>query len=289
MRFLLYFIKQVYKQWFLIFAAIIGIVSGVLTIFPIPSGSSTTNIIVFTFCLVISVFITLIIYQIKHIPDEEMWMLEIPREKPSIIFPYKKEYLKAASSLARSHYGKNSVSYETCRKWYEQNPLTLTVLADSHNKFVGYFDIIPLVPSFGRDLVSGTVMEKDIKPIDILPPNKMRDAEYIYIAGISVKDQLSQLGKKHGAILIYSTFIYLERFYDLSKPKKLFAIAATECGKNILEKLNFYVESDESNRKDGLDLYSRIITKDEIVSYRLQFDFCDNKFDYSAYSKAVVE
>ncbi len=287
MRFVIYFIKQVYKQWFLLFVATIGLASGILAIFPLQNKSNITNLIIFLICFFISVIATLIIYQIKHIPDDEIWMLETPRDKPTIAFPYQKAYLKAANALARSHYGKSSINYDIVRKWYEKNPFAITILTDSHNKFVGYFDILPLEPDFGKDLIGGAVKEKDIRHYDILPPQKMRNAEYIYFAGVSVKDQLTQTGKKHGAILIYAAMVYLKTFYDLSKPKKVYAIAASDCGRNILQKLKFQIETDETNRKDKLDLYSRTITKDEIDSYMKQFAFCDDKFDYSNYTNSL--
>jgi hypothetical protein len=208
---------------------------------------------------------------------------------PTIAFPYQKAYLKAANTLARSHYGKNSISYDIVKRWYEKNPFALTILTDSHNKFVGYFDILPLEPDFGKDLMNGTVKERDIRHYDILPTDQMRNAEYIYFAGVSVKDQLTQTGKKHGAILIYAAMIYIETFYDLTKPKKIYAIAASACGKNILEKLDFQIETDETNRKDKLDLYSRTISKNDIDGYRKQFAFCEDKFDYLAYKKAASE
>lgn len=287
MRFTFYFIRQVYKQWFLLFAATIGLASGILTIFPLQQKSSLTNLIIFGICFLVSVIATLIIYQVKHIPDDEIWMLEEPRDKPTIAFPYQKAYLKAANSLARSHYGKSSINYDIVRKWYEKNPFAMTILTDSHNKFVGYFDILPLKTDFGKDLISGNVKEKDIRHYDILSPDQMSNTEYIYVAGVSVKDQLTQTGRKHGAILIYAAMVYLETFYDLSTPKKIYAIAATECGKNILQKLGFNIETDETNRKDRLDLYSRTVTKTEIDNYRRKFAFCDDKFDYSSYIKAL--
>jgi|GEM_PF-2584340 len=288
MQFALYFIRQVYKQWFVIFGITIGLVSGILTIFPIQEKSNINNLMIFSACLSISIIATLVIYHIKHIPDDEIWMLEKPSGKPTIVFPYNKSYLKAANTLARSHYGKNSINYDIVRKWYEKNPFILTVLTDSHNKFVGYFDILPLKSDFGRKLIIGTVKENDIRHYHILPPGQMFNAEYIYFAGICVKDQHTQIGRKHGAILIYSTMVYLETFYNLEKPKKIYAIAATDCGKNLLEKLDFQIETDETNRKDKLDLYSRTITKTDIVNYKKQLAFCDIKFDYSNYSKHLI-
>lgn len=96
MRFVIYFIRQVYKQWFLIFAAIIGLVSGVLAIFPINETSNITKFTIFLACFFVSIIVTLVVYQIKHIPDEEMWMLEEPKEKPAIAFPYNVAYLKVS-------------------------------------------------------------------------------------------------------------------------------------------------------------------------------------------------
>lgn len=55
MGFIIYFIRQVYKQWFLLFAATIGLASGILTIFPLQAKSSMTNLIVFGICFLVSV------------------------------------------------------------------------------------------------------------------------------------------------------------------------------------------------------------------------------------------
>ncbi|MEI6140788.1 MAG: hypothetical protein WCP85_16075 [Mariniphaga sp.] len=289
MNFFFYYIRQFYKQWFLTFVVIIGLASGILQISPLPNNSYIANIAILILCLIISITSTLIIYRIKHISDDEIWMLEKPRDKPLIVFPYQKVYLKAANSLARIHYGKSSPNYNTVKKWYKKNPFILSILTDSHNKFVGYFDILPLEFYFGKDFISGTVKENDIGYYNILPPEQMHSTEYIYFAGISVKDQDTQLGRKHGAILVYAALVYLETFYDLSKPKKIYAIPVSDCGKHLIEKLDFQIETDQLNRKDKLDLYSRTFTFKEICAYKRQFSFCKNKFDYSSYSKALQQ
>lgn len=285
---LIYFVRQVWKHWFIIFIATIGLVSGLLTIFPIRNSSLLINTGVFFICFFISIIITLVIYKIKHIPDDDIWLLETQNEKPTIAFPYQKNYLKAANALARSHYGKNAIGHDIVKRWYEKNPYMLTILTDSHNKFVGYFDILPLTSDFGRDFVDGVVKENEIRHYDILEPSKMNSSEYLYFAGVSVKDQFTQLGRKHGSILIYSALIYLNTFYDLSKGKKIYAVAASDCGRKILEKLKFNIEIDETNRKDKLDLYSRVITKTEIDSYMKKMNFCSDLVDCSAYKRALT-
>jgi len=284
MKFFFYFIRQVFKQWFLIFVSIIGLISGILTIFPLPEKYQLSNVIIFCFCIIISIITTMILYHINHIQEEEIWMLEKPRDKPFIVFPYQESYLKAANTLASIHYGKSSPNYNIVKKWYLKNPYALTVLTDSHKKFVGYFDILPLECNFGRNFIKGNLKENDIRDSHILPPNKMQNSDYIYFAGISVKDQNMQIGRKHGAILIYAALIYLETFYDLSSPKKIYAIPVSNCGVHLMEKLDFQIETDQTNRKDKLDLYSRTFTKNEIDKYKREFSFCKNKFDYSSYS-----
>jgi hypothetical protein len=287
MNSLIYLIRHVWKQWFFIFIGTIGLVSALLTIFPLKNSSFVLNVGIFFTCLFISIIITLIVYKIKHIPDDDIWLLETQNEKPTIAFPYQKNYLKAANALARSHYGKNAIGHDIVKKWYEKNPLILTVLTDSHNKFVGYFDILPLNSDFGKDFVNGLVKENEIRHYDILEPSKMQQTEYLYFAGVSVKDQFTHLGRKHGSILIYSALVYLEKFYDLTNGKKIYALAASDCGKKILEKLKFNIEVDESNRKDKLDLYSRKITSDDINAYRAKMTFCDELVDTSAYKNSL--
>jgi len=283
----LYFFKQVYKAWFLTFVGIIGLASGIIQIFPFQDKTYITNLAIFLFCLFLSVLATLLIYRIKHVPDDELWMLETPTEKPTIAFPYEKSFLRPANNLARSLYGKHSLRGDVVRKWYEKNPLTLTCLTDAHNKFVGYFDILPLTQTFGKRFVSGHSREKDIRSQHILSPSEMRDAKYIYIAGVSVKDPMTTHGKKYGAMLIYSLMVHLQTFYNLNSPKKIYATAATECGRNVLERLQFRIETDGENRRDKLDLYARVITNDDIKDYRKSFNFLENKLDYSAYTNPI--
>ncbi len=283
----LYFFKQVYKAWFITFVGIIGLASGIIQIFPFQDATYLKNFAIFAFCLLLSVIATLLIYRIKHVPDDDLWMLETPTEKPTIAFPYEESFLRPANNLARSLYGKHSLRSDVVKKWYEKNPLTLTCLTDAHNKFVGYFDVLPLTPTFGKKFVSGVSREKDIRSQHILPPNEMREAKFIYIAGVSAKDQMTTQGKKYGAMLIYSLMVHLQTFYDLNTPRKIYATAATDCGRNVLERLHFYIETDGENRRDKLDLYARLITKADIDDYRKSFSFLENKLDYSAYSKPI--
>lgn len=283
MNSIIYLIRQLWKQWFIIFAATIGLISGILTIFPIKNNTLLLDIIIFSSCLFLSLIVTLVIYKSKHISDDEIWILEVPNEKPAIAFPYHKKFLRAANELARTHYGKNALGYGVVKKWYEKNPLLITILTDEHNKFVGYFDILPLTDIFGQKFIEGIVKESDISHSDILGPEEMQKTEYLYFAGISVKDPYSQKGRKYGSILIYSAMVYLDSLYDLNEGKKLYAIAASDCGRNILKKLKFRIETDETERKDKLDLYSRMITKADIEVYKQKFCFLEQLCDYSEY------
>lgn len=283
------YLKAIYKSWIAIFATTVGFVAS-LTLF-IPEVTLTTSyskFIALLFCFFLSVIVTLIAKPVSEVV-ENITVDDIvfdTNASSKILFPYQEKFLKPINVIANSYYGDRNPDLELLKQWYEKNPYVLITLADSHNTIIGYYDILPLEDNFAIEFIDGKVTENDIKSCHILTPKQMKNAKYIYFAGVAVKDYAKQRNKIYSGQLIYSAFIYLNHFYNLEKEITMFAIASTKCGEKLLQGLEYSLESSKHNRKDETDLYLKKINKQSIERDKDELALITNKIDYSSIIKA---
>lgn len=178
------------------------------------------------------------------------------KKRMKIVFPCDSKYYEAANELAKDKFGKNSVSTKTVNDWKKRNELNLTCLTDN-KRMVGYFDILPLRKDFALKLINGDVGEKDIRAEDVLGVHEMKDAEYLYFAGIAVQHTDSYSGFVHATCLVCAAILYIRLFYENSHVKKILTIPTNPCGLKITEHLNFSLEREGKLRRDGYDIYSQ--------------------------------
>src|SRR5690606_13969592 len=113
------------------------------------------------------------------------------------------KYLKPLNTIASTYYGKSSASSRYIETSYEKKPYALVTLADRHKEIVGYYDMLPLEPDFAVRFIEGIATEKDIRAEHILPISEMSDGQYIYFAGVAIKNQRSQKSKIFAGYLLY--------------------------------------------------------------------------------------
>jgi len=279
------YFKQIFLQWAGIFLGTLTTIITIQVLTPIKELDVYLSIGIIALSLIISVVITLIIYPPKNyvnqIGEDEIWLLERNSGKPTIRFPYQNSFLIPVNRLAKQYYGKNYLEASIVKPWYEKNPFSIVTLTDVNHRFVGYFDVLPLHDQFADSFINGLVKERDIKSQNVFSNSEMRNAKTIYFAGIAVKNETTTTGKFHGAMLLYAALLYLEEHFDLTKNKKIIAIAATDCGRKILEKLGFKIEVYGTSRKDKCDLYSRDLDKVAINKWKSVLSFLKTRFDYS--------
>ena len=138
--------------------------------------------------------------------------------------------------------------------WIEKNARVLTCMFLG-DRLVGYYAVLPLVPEAMHAFVAGRLREHDIKPRDICGPRRMwRDCETLYFFSIVVH-------KRHPKLLLAllsHTTETLNRFQERGL-KKLYASAATDDGRALLQRLGFEQVQDAEDRADRHDLYCKRI------------------------------
>lgn len=250
-----------WKKTAAITASFIGLISSLISLF--TTSFNSVNLWIGVGIITLTVIVVLVILFVipKDNMPEGMEVVVDEFENNNhfqtarVIFPCDSRYFSGANKLAKEKFGKNSVSTKVIDDWKKKNELILTCLTDS-NKLVGYFDILPLKTAFAQQLIAGDVGEKDIRAEHMLGPHEMKDAEYIYFAGIAVQHTDTGKGYLHGTYLLCAAILYVKLFYSHSKIRKVITIPTSECGLKIAEHLEFIMEREGKLRKDGFDLYS---------------------------------
>jgi len=147
---------------------------------------------------------------------------------------------------------KDIVPIETVRNCYRKNPKAFTVLCVGE-KILGYYSVTPLDETILKRFVNGEINESDFKPEHILDENGAKCIkEILFCSMVATKEsKYSQVG--HQLLTHAITRFQDKRDYPLLQT--IYATAATEDGRKILERLRFLKIANGKNRKDGNDLY----------------------------------
>ena len=278
------YVRQAFVTWVATLVGTVGFITSVVDLVPgLELKTATAKVLTGLVCFIVSIIVTLIIKPfrktVENLPLHGLLFSDNCCAK--ILFPFKDKYLKSINKIANGYYGKSNANIQIVKAWYAKNPLVVVTLADRHNKIIGYYDILPLKDDFAREFIEGRVTEKEILPSHILPPEEMSVANYLYFAGVAVKDIDEQRNKMFGGYLLFSAYVYLNKYYDLSTDRIIFAVAATKCGEVILKHLGYSIETSGDTRKDDMDLYLKTINRKSIDDAKDKLNLLDKKLDCS--------
>lgn len=277
-------LKEAVKQWLLGLIATIGIVSGIVQLFPKLGEFSYVAL-----CLIVFPIASTIIYLIKFKKYDYLSENIVPHDTDDKVeikvhFPCNQIMFQGANSLANEAFGKAGLSPRVIEGWRTSNPYILSCLTDK-GKFVGYFDVLPLNPAFGESFFTGDVGEKSIRGEHILSFKEMKDCEYIYFSGIAVRECGTRRGLRRGSVMLRAALEYMEVFYDFSAPKKIYTIPISDSGKRIVDSLGFKLEQDGFLRKDKLDFFSKEVDYEVIQELKESLGRLERYYDFSCYNE----
>jgi len=243
--------------------------------------------------VVLSLALLAILATIEHfineninITDEDLLLFNLEEaEIVTVLFPCKIRHVKIANKIANQSFSKaNRIGLSEIQNWWEINPYALTILLNIQNNPIGYFDIYPIKDEFEKKFAQGIYSEKDLIH-GILPYKKNNLYRNLYIAGIAVLKPNTYEGRKHAALLLRSIFMYLNLAYGNQTSIKLSATAATEQGRQILEKLGFKIENGGEFRKDGIDYYFKNINKETILNVLREYGSLESFINIRPYKR----
>jgi hypothetical protein len=175
----------------------------------------------------------------------------------SIRCPATQADIRRANDILRHTFGgKHFVSLGQYRALIERNDHVLTVIIDENNEMVGYYDIFPLVDSFGKQLAKGHATELSMAAECEHDKGAEYNSNYIYIGAIFNTER--KRASKRYAISFFMQRHLIMHILDLYPPRpgrKYIALASSDEGIRLLRRYNFSHIQSKKDRKDKSDLF----------------------------------
>lgn len=148
------------------------------------------------------------------------------------------------------------VSVEVFISWWQKNKTIFTV-ARSNEGIAGYYATLPFSAKALNRLVLGRLIDREIKPKDILGERKARECEELYLFSIVMKRRHPKLT----LLLLSHLMRYLKKLRDEGHLKKMYAVGATSDGESLLRKFNFHKVREGTESASGHPLYSKDVSQ----------------------------
>jgi hypothetical protein len=181
-------------------------------------------------------------------------------------------------------FGDRALSPEASLELFKKRPEVYTAVLCPKGSIAAYLTTYPLQPKWAQALIEGDITEPELTPDMLLTRNDKLEGSCIYIGSVVVDSKLDPILK---SILLISLAQFHVRQLQADAVHRFSVIMTTvskEGGRLVnwigAEKLN-----DGANRKDGLDVYGRTITRGFIYRACATVErFFDNKFVHIDFS-----
>jgi len=263
--------KQFFISWGVVFAALIGLLAALATLFPQVRFNVYTSLFVVGLSALLGAGYAFRENRPTPLPPIDELVPEPSSSTGRLIARCSttREVVLQVNSLAKRVYpGVRPLPPDRYEQWLMINDNILLALLNANSEVIGYFDIFPLQPEFFNFFMSGAFGEHDIRREHILAPDQARFAKRLYLGGIAVADPLSARGKRHASILVWSLLKYLQKFYCAPCDRELYAEAVTVQGERLLKRFNFRLVSSARGRKDSYPLYAAELSE-ELINHAL--------------------
>lgn len=170
----------------------------------------------------------------------------------------------AANGIANRHYGNENVTFDHYEQWRLKNPNILACLTSPSGEALGYFDVLPLRSTFIDAFLCGQVTEREVTHEDLLGVQHAPRCRKLYLAGFAVADPDQYVGKRGASMMVWGLMKYLQHYYPTHIERKLFALAATKDGEQLLTRFGFRISCPETQRRDNHRLYVMTLNESTI-------------------------
>lgn len=148
----------------------------------------------------------------------------------------KQEDIEAVYNINTSVYkGSDVIDLATLLEWHQKNPAAIHVIVDSFGKIVGNFNILPIKNEFMHLLLTGEIIEKEIKGAYLFSPAESNKVEYLYMESIVNTGGISAIIE----FLRQMPTMFSRLCLDLNSIKKIYCLAASPEGKSFIDHLGF--------------------------------------------------
>jgi len=165
------------------------------------------------------------------------------------------------AALEAAVYSKSdAVPEQTLREWFSVNPTGFSIIRDPSGKAIGHLDILPLRPVTMDAFCKGDIVEREIRGDSLYSPTDRSSMTTLYVESVILVPEKPMMKGPALLCLLDNLGAILERITDVNTVEKLYAIAATAAGENLLKRLSFEVAGVGERRRDAHGLFVARVT-----------------------------
>ncbi|AFL86413.1 hypothetical protein Terro_0061 [Terriglobus roseus DSM 18391] len=175
----------------------------------------------------------------------------------------REEDIRWAAALGQRVYqGLDVIPEATMLGWFHGNPNGFFTFWHGEQR-IGNFDILPLRPAVMQLFVSGNLLEKDIRPEDLIPAAESHAIRDLHWESIVVDPAF--LGARRPMTRLFEqTFLTtLAHLCPIDQVGNIYAIAASDPGERLLRRTGLSKIAEAATRLDGHPLF-----RGNVASYR---------------------
>lgn len=245
-------------------AAVLGVPSAILTLLGKHFSEELTASLVLA-AVAFSALINRHRWRQPHLVVNDIMSADVDNFRRKIVHcPCTSQLAHQVGVLAQRIYGAASITPEGYEPLRAKNKYILACLTGPDGDFLGYFDVIPLTPSFADLFMLGQVSERDMTVDNILDAHDMGECTHVYISGLAAVEPRSPAGMKNASILTWALLKYMDEFYGSTRAYAL-ASAVTKEGEKLLRKFKLHMHCEATYRRDKHAMYTMSLSHDEIV------------------------
>lgn len=242
-----------------ILAFVVGIVSGIVTIYYAPPGRMRIIAILILVMTFLSLFIwrgfDLLRSRRRTSPLPEVNGVKAATAKYSIEQAAPEEIDWIAQLEAHVYSQKDAVPKFILKEWFNTNPNGFSIIR-MNGRMIGHIDILPLRPSTLEIFREGKIVERDIPGSGLYTSEERGSIQSLYVESIIIEGQTYI--RANALMHLLSNFVILiNRICDPINVENIYAIAATPSGEHILKNLGFDQIKGVGERKDQHKFFSK--------------------------------
>jgi hypothetical protein len=245
------------------FLAILALPSAILGIMG-AHVSVLSTVWLSIFALSLSLIVNRRLWRKRHLVVKDIFPNQVGSGRTILRCPCDLKLADEAKRLAHYWYPTDTIAPERFEQLRVKNPYILVCLVGERGELLGYFDVIPLKPSFAEQFLRGSITESQITHEDVFGPEEVAQCRHVFLSGLAVWDPESYVDRRNANILVWGLLKYLDHFYGRME-RLAFASAATEEGEELLQKFEFRIGSEADVRIDKRRMYETQLSQDEIT------------------------
>ena len=185
---------------------------------------------------------------------------------------------KKLIDVEQALFGDRALSLKASVALFKKRPDIYTTVLCPNGSIAAYLTAYPLRPKCAEALIEGKITEPELTPNMLLTRRANLEGSSFYIGSVVVDSKLDPILK---SILLISLAQYRVRQLQADPVRRFSVImtAVSKEGRRLVNWIGAEKLNDGANRKDGLDLYGRTITRDFMYQTCAAVErFFDNRF-----------